>query len=50
MMEFWDLFIIGGNWALAIYFLLRALRVGGKVWGIFIFWVMLSIFLTTAVM
>ena len=50
MVEYWDLFIIGGNWALAIYFLLRALRVGGKVWGIFIFWAMLSIFLTTAVM
>ena len=26
MMEYWDLFIIGGNWALAIYFLLRALK------------------------
>ena len=50
MMEYWDLFIIGGNWALAIYFLLRALRVGGIVWGIFIFWAILSIFLTTAVM
>ena len=49
MMEYWDLFIIGGNWALAIYFLLRSLRVGGKVWLIFIFWTVLSSFLTWAV-
>ena len=48
-MEYWDIFIIGGNWALAIYFLLRSLRVGGKVWLIFIFWTVLSSFLTWAI-
>jgi len=48
-MEYWDIFIIGGNWALAVYFLLRSLRVGGKVWLIFIFWTVLSGFLTWAV-
>ena len=49
-MEYWDIFIIGGNWALAVYFLLRSLRVGGKVWLIFIFWTVLSSFLTWAVL
>jgi len=48
-MEYWDIFIIGCNCALAIYFLLRSLRVGGKVWLIFIFWTVLSSFLTWAV-
>jgi len=48
-MEYWDIFIIGGNWALAVYFLLRSLRDGGKVWLIFVFWIVLSSFLTWAV-
>jgi|TARA_B100000925_G_C21925981_1_gene438043 hypothetical protein len=49
MMEYWDIFIIGGNWALALYFMLRALRVGGRAWIVFLFWTMLSLFLTWAV-
>ena len=24
-MEYWDLFIIGGNWALAIYFFIKSI-------------------------
>tara|TARA_B100001057_G_scaffold300912_1_gene301086 strand:- start:2667 stop:2816 length:150 start_codon:yes stop_codon:yes gene_type:complete len=48
-MEYWDIFIVGGNWLLTIYFLLRALKIGGRVWGVLIFWTILSIFLTLAV-
>tara|TARA_B100000927_G_scaffold257326_1_gene225182 strand:+ start:158 stop:310 length:153 start_codon:yes stop_codon:yes gene_type:complete len=49
MMGYWDIFIIVGNWALALYFMLRALRVGGRAWIVFLFWTMLSLFLTWAV-